>query len=198
RRSKNDMEYELLDTGVFNEDRYFDVFVEYAKDSQEDILIRITAANRGPEAAELHLLPTLWFRNDWSKWIAVSNRAAEKPILQQIEAAAGMSAVAVAHPLLGKYVLSCEGEVPLLFTENETNHEWLFGQENESPHVKDGINNCVVQGNQGAVNPAKTGTKVAAHYRINVDAGQTKVIRLRLSNSSPEQKGKAFGKQFDE
>jgi hypothetical protein len=198
RRSKNDMEYELLDTGVFNEDRYFDVFVEYAKDSQEDILIRITAANRGPEAAELHLLPTLWFRNDWSKWIAVSNRAAEKPILQQIEAAAGMSAVAVAHPLLGKYVLSCEGEVPLLFTENETNHERLFGQENESPHVKDGINNCVVQGNQGAVNPAKTGTKVAAHYRINVDAGQTKVIRLRLSNSSPEQKGKAFGKQFDE
>jgi hypothetical protein len=198
RRSRNDMEYELLDTGVFNEDRYFDVFVEFAKDGPEDILLQITAVNRGPDAAELHLLPTLWFRNDWSKWIAASNRAGEKPILKQIEAPAGTSAVAVAHPLLGKYVLSCEGKVPLLFTENETKHERIFGQKNESPHVKDGINNCVVQGNQGAVNPAKTGTKVAAHYGINVGAGQTKVIRLRLSNSSPEQKGKAFGKQFDE
>jgi hypothetical protein len=195
-RSKNDMEYELLDTGVFEDDRYFDVFVEYAKAGPEDILVKITATNRGPDAAELHFLPTLWFRNDWSKWIAASNRAAEKPTLKQMEAAAGMSAVAVAHPLLGKYSFSCEGDVPLLFTENETNHERLFGQKNESPHVKDGINDCVVQGNQGAVNPGRTGTKVAAHYSFNVGAGQTKVIRLRLSNSSADQKG--FGKQFDE
>ena len=181
RRSKNEMEYELLDTGVFNDDRYFDVFVEYAKDGPEDILVRITAVNRGPDAAELHLLPTLWFRNDWSAWIAESNRAAEKPNLKQIEAAAGTSAVAVTHPLLGEYIFSCEGDVPLLFTENETNHERLFpGQKNESPYVKDGINNCVVQGKQGAVNPEKQGTKVAAHYQINVGAGQTKVIRLRL------------------
>jgi len=198
RRSKNDMEYELLDTGVFNDDRYFDVFVEYAKDGPEDILVRITAANRGPEAAELHLLPTLWFRNDWSAWIAESNRASKKPNLQQIKATAGTTAVAAAHPLLGELILSCEGEVPLLFTENETNHERLFGQKNESPHVKDGINDCVVQGNQGAVNPGKKGTKVAAHYRVGVGAGQTKVIRLRLSNNSLEQKGKPFGKQFDE
>jgi hypothetical protein len=198
RRSRNDFEYELLDTGVFNENRYFDVFVEYAKDGPEDILVRITAVNRGPEAAELHILPTLWFRNDWSNWIAASNRAAEKPTLKQMEAGAGTSAVAVAHPLLGKYTLSCEGDVPLLFTENETNHERLFGQRNESPHVKDGINDCVVQGKQAAVNPDKKGTKVAAHYQINVGAGQTKVIRLWLSNSSPEQKGKPFGKQFDE
>ena len=156
RRSKNDMEYELLDTGVFNDDRYFDVFVEYAKDGPEDILVRITAVNRGPDAAELHLLPTLWFRNDWSAWIAASNRAAEKPILKQIEAAAGISAVAVAHPLLDRYIFFCEGYVPLLFTENETNHELLFpGQKNESLHVKDGINNCVVQGIQSAVNPAR-------------------------------------------
>ena len=126
RRSKNDMEYELLDTGVFNEDRYFDVFVEYAKASPEDILVRITAANRGPDAAELHLLPTLWFRNNWSSWIAESNRTPKKPTLRQIEAAAGTSAVAVTHPLLGELVLSCEGDVPLLFTENETNHERLF------------------------------------------------------------------------
>jgi hypothetical protein len=199
RRNRNDMEYELLDTGVFNEDRYFDVFVEYAKAGPEDILVRITAANRGPDAAELHLLPTLWFRNDWSSWIAESNRVAMKPNLKQIKTPAGTSAVAVTHPVLGEFILSCEGEAPLLFTENETNHERLFpGQKNESPYVKDGINNCVVQGNQGAVNPGKQGTKVAAHYHINVGAGQTKVICLRLSNTSPDQKGKPFGKQFDE
>ena len=199
RRNRNDMEYELLDTGVFNEDRYFDVFVEYAKAGPEDILVRITAANRGPDAAELHLLPTLWFRNDWSSWIAESNRAAEKPNLKQIKTLAGASAVAATHPALGEFILSCEGEVPLLFTENETNHERLFsGQKNESPYVKDGINDCVVQGNQGAVNPEKQGTKVAAHYQVNVGAGQTKVIRLRLSKASPDQKGEPFGKQFDE
>ena len=198
RRSKNDMEYELLDTGVFKGDRYFDIFVEYAKDGPEDILVRIAAANRGPEAAELHLLPTLWFRNDWSSWIAESNRAPKKPNLQRIKATAGTTAVAVEHPLLGELILSCEGEVPLLFTENETNHERLFGQKNESPHVKDGINNCVVQGDQGAVNPSKQGTKVAAHYRVTIGPRQTKVIRLRLTNSSPNQKANPFGKQFDE
>ncbi len=112
RRTRNEMEYELLDTGVFNEDRYFDVFVEYAKASPEDILVRITAVNRGPDPAELHLLPTLWFRNDWASWIAESNRAAEKPNLRQIEAAAGTSAVAATHSPLGEFILSCEGEVP--------------------------------------------------------------------------------------
>jgi hypothetical protein len=199
RRSKNEFEYELLDTGVFKDDRYFDVFVEYAKDGPEDIQVRITAVNRGPDTAELHVLPTLWFRNDWSSWIAASNRAAEKPILKHIEAAAGMSAVAVTHPLLGEYIFSCEGDVPLLFTENETNHERLFpGQKNESRYVKDGINNCVVQGKQDVVNREKRGTKVAAHYEIVVGAGQTKSIRLRLGNSSLEQKGELFGKQFDE
>ena len=100
--------------------------MEYAKAGPEDILVKISAANRGPEAADLHLLPTLWFRNDWSAWIADSNRAAEKPNLKQIEAAAGMSAVAATHSPLGEFILSCEGEVPLLFTENETNHERLF------------------------------------------------------------------------
>jgi hypothetical protein len=198
RRSRAESEYELIDTGVFNEDRYFDVFVEYAKAGPEDILVRITAANRGPEAAELHLLPTLWFRNDWASWIAESNRAAEKPNLRQIEAAAGTSAVAATHALLGEFVLSCEGEVPLLFTENTTNHERLFGQKNESPYVKDGINDCVVRGNQGAVNPKKQGTKVAAHYQVTVGAGQTQVIRLRLAKSSGDQKGKPFGKPFDD
>ncbi len=199
RRDRNNIEYELLDTGVFRDDRYFDVFVEYAKAGPEDILVRITAANRGPDAAELHLLPTLWFRNDWSSWIAESNRAAEKPSLKQIKTPAGASAVAATHPVLGEFILSCEGDVPLLFTENETNHERLFpGQKNESPYVKDGINDCVVQGRQEAVNPGQQGTKVAAHYQVSVGAGQTKVIRLRLSKTSPDQKGNPFGKQFEE
>jgi hypothetical protein len=197
-RNRNDMEYELLDTGVFNEDRYFDVFVEYAKAGPEDILVRITAANRGPDAAELHLLPTLWFRNNWSSWIAKSNRVAEKPHLQQAKSPAGVSAVAVTHSELGGFILSCEGDTLLLFTENETNHQRLFGQPNESPYVKDGVNDCVVQGNHGAVNPEKQGTKVAVHYRLNVGAGQTQVIRLRLSKALPDQDGTPFGKQFDE
>jgi Glycosyl hydrolase family 63 C-terminal domain len=197
RRTREDMEYELLDTGVFNDQRYFDVFVEYAKGEAEDILVRITAVNRGPDAADLHLLPTLWFRNDWSKWIAESNRAAEKPNLKQIEASAGATAVAAAHPQLGAFILSCEGNVPLLFTENETNHARVFGTQNESLYVKDGINDCVVQGRQEAVNPGQQGTKVAAHYQVNVGAGQTTVIRLRLSSSFLEQKGTLFGKHFD-
>jgi hypothetical protein len=199
RCTRNDMEYELLDTGVFNDDRYFDVFVEYAKGGAEDILVKITAANRGRDAAELHLLPTLWFRNDWSRWIADSNRAAVKPNLRKIDGAAGASAVAVTHPLLGEFILSCEGDVPLLFTENETNHERLFpGQNNESPYAKDGINDCVVRGNQAAVNPGRTGTKVAAHFKATVGAGQSKVIRLRLSHASAGSKGNPFGKPFDD
>jgi hypothetical protein len=197
-RSRYDMEYELLDTGVFKDNRYFDVFVEYAKGAADDILVKISAANRGPDAAHLHLLPTLWFRNDWSPWIAASNRAAEKPHLEQIEGPAGTSAVAASHPLLGSFVLSCDGDVPLLFTENETNHERLFpGQQNESAHVKDGINDFVIDGRQHAVNPKKQGTKVAAHYQVNVGAGKTAVIRLRLSSSVREQKREPFGKAFE-
>ncbi len=203
RRSRNEFEYELLDTGVFNDNRYFDVFVEYAKAGPEDILVKITAANRGPEAAELHLLPTLWFRNDWASWIAKSNRAAAKPHLKQIEAAAGTSTVAATHPLLGEFLLSCEGKVPLLFTENTTNHERLFpGQKNESPYVKDGINDCVVQGNQGAVNPDKQGTKVAAHYRLTIAAGESATVRLRLTGqatagTSGNTTTSRFGTEFD-
>jgi hypothetical protein len=205
RRSRNEPEYELLDTGVFNDDRYFDVFLEYAKAGAEDILVRITAANRGPDAAELHLLPTLWFRNDWAPWIAESNRAAEKPNLEQIEAAPGTSAVAATHPLLGRYVLSCEGAARLLFTENETNNERLFpGHPNPGRYVKDGINNCVVQGNQGAVNPEKRGTKVAAHYRLTIAPGASATVRLRLTGEAAavksgmsETASSWFGTDFD-
>jgi len=193
RRNREEMEYELLDTGVFDGDRYFDVFVEYAKGGAEDILVQITAINRGPEEAELHLLPTLWFRNDWAAWIA---RPAEiKPMLKQFEGTAGTSAVAAAHPVVGEYTLYCEGEVPLLFTENETNNERLFPEyPNDSPYVKDGINNCVVLGQQGAVNPEKTGTKVAAHYRFTIGPGQSATVRLRLSGQAA---AAPFGPEFE-
>src|SRR6187549_3127640 len=110
RRTRKEMEYELLDTGIFDEDRYFDVFIEYAKADPEDILIKITAVNRGPEAAELHLLPTLWFRNNWSAWIAESNRATEKPNLSQIKTPQGITALNATHSLVGEFILSFEGE----------------------------------------------------------------------------------------
>ncbi|MHB8110283.1 MAG: MGH1-like glycoside hydrolase domain-containing protein [Syntrophorhabdaceae bacterium] len=205
RRSREEMEYELLDTGIFNDDAYFDVFVEYAKNGPEDILVRITAANRGPEAAELHLLPTLWFRNDWASWIAESNKSLEKPNLKQIGAAAGTSAVAATHPLLGDFILSCEGDVPLLFTDNETNNERLFpGQKNEGPYVKDGINTYVVEGREDAVNPGKQGTKAAAHYRLKVLPGDSATVRLRLTSANPGGESKKseaapspFGADFD-
>ena len=185
RRSRNEMEYELLDTGVFHDDRYFDVFVEYAKDGPDDILVQITAVNRGPEPAELHLLPTLWFRNDWAFWIAPSNRAAEKPSLTQIKAAAGARAIEVRHATLGTYYLYCEGEVPLLFCENSTNNDRLFpGQPNAFPYAKDGINDAVVQGRQAAVNPAHEGTKASAHYRQMVGPGQSMTVRLRLTTQA--------------
>ncbi|MEO8342154.1 MAG: glucosidase, partial [Nitrospirota bacterium] len=181
-RSRNESEYELIDTGVFDQDRYFDIFVEYAKDGPDDILVQITAINRGPEKAELHLLPTLWFRNDWASWIA---RPSKKPILKQIKRPAGTSAIAAEHDVLGTYHLYCDGTVPLLFTENETNNERLFPQHhNLSPYVKDGINNYVVHGKKKTVNPARQGTKVAAHYRQMVGPGQSMTARLRLTNQA--------------
>jgi hypothetical protein len=198
-RTREELEYELLDTGVFNEDRYFDVFIEYAKAGPEDILIKITAINRGPEAADLHLLPTLWFRNDWSSWIAASNRADQKPVIRQVKSRAGMNNAVATHSLLGELMFSYEGNAPLLFTENETNHAKLFpGQKNESSYVKDGINDFVVQGNKDAVNPEKQGTKVAVHYQVNIGAGKSSVVRLRLSVNTTAKAEYTFKKDFDE
>jgi len=202
-RTRDEMEYELLGTGVFEGDRYFDVFVEYAKAGAEDILVQITAFNRGPEEAQLHLLPTLWFRNDWASWIA---RPSPKPMLKQVEGPAGASAVAAAHSLLGEYILYCEGDVPLLFTENETNNERLFPEyPNASPYVKDGINNCAVLGWQETVNPDRHGTKVAAHYRLQVAPSESATVRLRLTAKTPAGEGRKikalaspFGKEFHE
>ena len=159
RRGRQEMEYELIDTGVFDQDRYFDVFVEYAKGSPEDILIQVTVHNRGPEPAELHVLPTLWFRNQWS-WHASPDR----PTLFQADSAPGQSVVKAVDPNLGERYLYCEGDVPLLFTENETNTQRIFGVANRTPYVKDSINDYVVNGQAAAVNPEKKGTKVAAHF----------------------------------
>ena len=187
RRNRGDMEYELLDTGVFNEDRYFDVFVEYAKQTPEDILIQISVSNRGPEPATLHVLPTLWFRNTWTWWPATP-----RPSLKQCPGQKGRQVIRAAHADLGERYLYCEGEVPLLFTENETNNERLFGTVNACRYVKDGINNFVVQGDQNTVNPEKTGTKSAAHYQLHVAAGKTAIIRLRLSDAAPAAIGDPF------
>ncbi|MFZ5832166.1 MAG: MGH1-like glycoside hydrolase domain-containing protein [Planctomycetota bacterium] len=199
RRSRQEFEYELLDTGVFDEDRYFDVFVEYAKQSPEDILIEITVHNRGPEAAELHVLPTLWFRNQWS-WHANPNR----PSLLEAESVPGQSLVKAFDPKLGERYLCCDGDAALLFTENETNTQRIFGVANRTPYVKDSINDYVVGGQTQAVNPEKKGTKVAAHYRLTVNPGQSQTVRLRLSDLAPaalaQGNGKdttPFGSHFD-
>jgi hypothetical protein len=191
RRGRGDMEYELLDTGVFNQDRYFDVFVEYAKQSPMDMLAEITVCNRGPDAAPLHVLPTLWFRNTWTWW-----PDKQKPILKQVRSGK-VPAVLVPLPEQGQFYFYCEGDIPLLFTENETNNERIFGTPNAHPYVKDGINNYVVNGKRDAVNPAGEGTKVAAHYQINVAAGATARIRLRITNLAPADVGDAF-KGFSE
>ena len=186
-RSREELEYELLDTGIFDEDRYFDVFVEYAKGDPEDVLIRITVHNRGPETATIHLFPTLWFRNTWS-W----DRNAIKPKLGQIKD--GM--VLASHGQLGNRTLCCEGAAELLFTENESNASLLWGQPNPSPYVKDAFHNYVVTGNKEAVNPSKTGTKATAHYQLEVPAGGSKAIRLRLSEEVPSNPFATFDQLF--
>src|SRR5262245_62890619 len=176
-RNRYELEYELLDTGVFASDRYFDVFVEYAKAAPEDILVRLTIANRGAERAALHVLPTLWFRNTWS-W----GGEAPKLGLRRLEGPSDVSIVAASHAELGERYLYCDQAVPLLFTENETNAERLFGKPNRSPWVKDAVNDYLVHGRTDAVNPSQTGTKVAAHYRLPVGAGARSEIRPRLSS----------------
>lgn len=200
RRNREQLEYELLDTGFFSDDRYFDVFVEYAKETPEDILIRITVCNRGPEPASLHVLPTLWFRNTWS------GSSDPAPTIKEIQGVNSATTVEASHSLVGERFLYCEGNVPLLFTENETNNERLFGSSNRTPYVKDGINNYLVNGKKDAVNPQNTGTKVSADYNITVEAGKTSVIRCRLTNVAPKDlkktystaKGSPFNSHFDE
>jgi Glycosyl hydrolase family 63 C-terminal domain len=171
-RGKSDPEYELLDTGVFGEDRYFDVFVEYAKGDIEDILIKITATNRGPESARLRLLPTVWFRNTWS-WDSTEVR----PNLRRVP-----GAIELNHPACGKRWLYYDGSAELLFTENETNTHRLFNAPESGLCKKDGINDYIVHGTEQAVSAESMGTKVAAHYAMDISAGKTVSVRLRLTN----------------
>ncbi len=191
RRSRSDPEYELLDTGIFDGNRYFDVFVEYAKNTPEDIFIQVSVCNRGPEDAVLDVLPTLWFRNTWTWW-----EGTPKPALSQDEGSPGVRVISASHVELGNRFLYCEGDVPLLFTENETNNQRIFRTPNSWAYVKDGINDRVVSGREEATNPAQAGTKAAAHYRLPVGAGKTAIIWLRLSDQPVG--GDPFGRQFAE
>ena len=187
KRSREEMEYELIDTGVFDDNRYFDVFVEYAKQDPEDILIRITAFNRGPESAPLHVLPTLLFRNTWS-W----GDDNPKPWLREMEP----GQICGVDLELGSYWLYCDQSPELLFTENETNMQKIWNQPNTSPYVKDSFHRYVVSGDKEAVNPKKTGTKAAAHYTLNVPAGGSKTIHLRLVASQLKDPFKDFDATF--
>ncbi len=200
-RGKFDFEYELLDTGAFEENRYFDIFVEYAKDSPEDILIKITAFNRGPEPAELFLLPTLLFRNTWSPW-----PDSVRPVITLLDFMDPMSGVEASHPVLGKRYLYFEHAVPILFTENETNMNRIFAKPNTSRYVKDGINDYIVNGQRECVSISGPGTKISGRYRVQIDAGDSASIHLRLTDIPPsrlaegyrETNGDPFGTHFDE
>lgn len=183
KRNRKDFEYELLDTGIFDDNRYFDIFVEYAKESEEEILIKISAANRGPEVATLHLLPTLWFRNTWA-W----QKGEKKPKLSRDK-----SAIKAAHPHLGTRWLSFEEPEALLFTENETNKQKLFNVPNDTPYVKDAFHEYVISNNKEVV--SHEGTKAALHYVLQIDPGKTSVIKLRLGKSP--QRSDAFGQPFE-
>ena len=190
-RDRQAPEFELIDTGVFDGDRYFDVLVEYAKAAPDDLLIRVTAVNRGPGEAALHLLPTLWYRNTWS-W---NPAGPERPVLRQGVATAGHVVIEGEHPSLGARWLYCEGAPELRFTENETNTERLWRAPNRARYVKDGIGRSVVAGERDAVNPAAVGTKAAAYHRWTLAPGESRTTRLRLANTPIP--GDPFGREFD-
>ncbi len=191
RRDKTDPEYELIDTGVFDEDRYFDVFVEYAKADCDDIVIRITAVNRGPEPATIHLLPTLWFRNRWS-WFDHP----PKPTLSDLgETADSMSGIEAKCEKTGGFALLCEDAPQFLYTENNTNFAALYGGRNPETFAKDGIGRFLIAGDESAINPNRTGTKAAAHYTFEIDGGASESIWLRLT-SDEQRRGYADRGEF--
>ena len=185
-RSRQEFEYELIDTGIFNDDQYFDIFVEYSKASPEDILILLTVHNRGSTTKPLHLLPTLWFRNLWT-----GRPGAQKPAMT-----GNHDTITANHPQLGIWQLKCEGLPRLLFTENETNDRRIFGTANRTAFAKDGINNFLLDGETAAVNPAKTGTKAAAYYLLDIPAAGSATVRLRLQRAELDDSG--FDASFDE
>ncbi len=195
-RSRYEFEYELINTGIFDQDQYFDIYVEYAKKSPEDIFIKITAFNRSNKDAPLTILPTLWFRNIWYG----SKIPIEHPLIKEIKLTQNISAVEAEQQFIGKRYLYCDGQVPLLFTENENNNKRLFGTNNLTPFVKDGINNYVVNGDENAINPAQVGTKISANCMFIVPALQSVTVKLRLTTVEPEDVDpeNMFGTGFDE
>jgi hypothetical protein len=180
RRGRGNPEFELLDTGIFNENRYFDVFIEYAKSDWEDILLRITAHNRGPEAAEIHLLPTLWFRNTWA-W----GKDLRRPVAREAADPPGAVCAEVEHWQYGKRWFLAPGKLELLFTENETNYVKLFNYRERVPYVKDAFHEYVIRGNKQAVNPGSTGTKMTAHYTFHLSPGESATVKARLTDLDP-------------
>jgi Glycosyl hydrolase family 63 C-terminal domain len=190
KRTRNDPEYELIDTGIFRENRYFDIFVEYAKATSEDVLIRITAWNRGPEPARLHLLPTIWFRNRWS-WGDFD----DSPDVFRIAGPGGTQLVELTEFHYGNRWLLMQGSPELLFTENETNMERLFQVKSRTPYVKDAFHRYLINGERAAVNPALKGTKAAAHYASEIAPGANWEIRLRLLDSNPVE-SRATAREF--
>jgi hypothetical protein len=189
RRGKLDREFELVDTGIFEEGRYFDVQVEYAKAGPNDILIRLRADNRGPEAWTLHLLPTVWFRNGWS-WGRDGEGHGPKPSMRRLDD----RHVACEHHTLGRFTFEAATKPDrFLFTENETNTELLYGTPNRTPYVKDAFHRYVIHGEQGAVNPLDMGTKAAAYYRVEVPAGGSSTLQFRIGG-----KGEPLCFDFDE
>ncbi|MBV8138701.1 MAG: glucosidase [Deltaproteobacteria bacterium] len=192
KRTRNEFEYELIDTGIFDQDRYFDVFVEYAKADPEDLLIKISVFNRGPQTADLHALPTLWYRNTWS-WRPNS----PKPSVRRVEWEGATPVVSASHPGLGTRWLYIESKVPLLFTENETNNRRIFGTPDASPYVKDAIDEYLVHGRLEAVNPAQVGTKVASCHQLRIAPGQSAILRFRLSDIDPQRVKEPF-QDFEE
>lgn len=190
KRGYHDPEFELVDTGIFDDNQYFDVFVEYAKNTDEDILIQLSIVNRATDTKPLHLLPTLWFRNTWA-W----DENSKKPELHQLKSSDSTQIVQSSHPTLGDRWLYCLNPKALLFTENETNYQRLFGVENSSPYVKDGINDYIIHSTESAINPEQTGTKVAAHYTLSIAPGETCTVWLRLTDR-PDL-AQPFGQEFE-
>ena len=191
RRGRSDLEYELIDTGIFDEDKYWDVFVEYAKAAPEEILVRITAHNRGPERATLHILPHLWFRNTWFAHADAPHPEVEAGLEEHRQM------IAARHPELGTRFLYCDGAGEILFTENETNHERAFGNPNPTRYVKDGINDYVVHQRKDAVNPERKGTKAAFYRKMTVEPGQSCTVRLRLTQRYPAEVSGPFDAEFE-
>ncbi|MGB2677628.1 MAG: hypothetical protein WAN12_11160, partial [Candidatus Acidiferrum sp.] len=180
RRGRSAPEFELLDTGIFEGNRYFDIFVEYAKCDVEDILIKITAINRGPELAVLHLLPTLWFRNTWS-W----GKDLRRPIVRKAPDTPGAVCAELQHWEYGKRWLLCAGQPELLFTDNETNYARIFNYRSRTPYVKDAFHEWLIHGNKAAVNLERAGTKMAAHYSLQLGPGDSATLKLRLTDLDP-------------